>query len=117
MRQLTIVVLISIIMLSVVYYYCFYDSFDSEISNSPSFTTSVPGIINGEELFKGNCIVCHGEKRMVPLPEKPSQAPTLSAKNVNRTAIEKGRPEKGMPSWSKVLTPEEITAIIEYLKS
>ena len=117
MRKLTIVVLISIIMLSVVYYYCFYDSFDSEISNSPSFTTSVPGIINGEELFKGNCVVCHGEKRMVPLPEKPSQAPTLSAKNVNRTAIERGIPEKGMPSWGKVLTPEEITAIIEYLKS
>jgi len=104
-------------MLSVVYYYCFYDSFDSEISNSPSFTTSVPGIINGEELFKGNCVVCHGEKRMVPLPEKPSQAPTLSAKNVNRTTIERGIPEKGMPSWGKVLTPEEITAIIEYLKS
>lgn len=117
MRKLTIVVLISIIMLSVVYYYCFYDSFDSEISNSPSFTTSVPGIINGEELFKGNCVVCHGEKRMVPLPEKPSQAPTLSAKNVNRTTIERGVPEKGMPSWGKVLTPEEITAIIEYLKS
>jgi len=104
-------------MLSVVYYYCFYDSFVSELSNSPSFTTSVPGIINGEELFKGNCVVCHGEKRMVPLPEKPSQAPTLSAKNVNRTAIERGRPEKGMPSWGKVLTPEEITAIIEYLRS
>ena len=117
MRKLTIVFLISIIMLSVVYYYCFYDSFDSEISNSPSFTTSVPGIINGEELFKGNCVVCHGEKRMVPLPEKPSQAPTLSAKNVNRTTIERGIPEKGMPSWGKVLTPEEITAIIEYLKS
>ena len=117
MRQLIIFALISIIILSIGSYYYISNLFDSEISNSPSFTTSVPGIINGEELFKGNCIVCHGEKRMVPLPEKPSQAPTLSAKNVNRTVIEKGRPEKGMPSWSKVLTPEEITAIIEYLKS
>lgn len=87
------------------------------MSNSPTLSTSDSRIIDGEELFKGNCIVCHGEKRMVPLPEKPSQAPTLSAKNVNRTVIENGRPEKGMPSWDKVLTPEEITAIIEYLKS
>lgn len=87
------------------------------MSNYPTLSTSASTIIDGEKLFKGNCVVCHGEKRMVPLPEKPSQAPTLSVKNVNRTLIEKGRPEKGMPSWSKVLTPDEITAIIEYLKS
>lgn len=87
------------------------------MSNSPTLSTSTSRIIDGEELFKGNCVVCHGEKRMVPLPDKTRQAPTLSVKNVNRTVIEKGRPEKGMPSWNKVLTPEEITAIIEYLKS
>jgi cytochrome c oxidase cbb3-type subunit 3 len=117
MRPLIIFALISIIILSIGSYYYISNSIDSEISNSPTPSTSSSRIINGEELFKGNCVVCHGEKRIVPLPEKPSQAPTLSAKNVNRTVIEKGRPEKGMPSWSKVLTPEEITAIIEYLKS
>ena len=117
MKLLNIFVLISIIFLSVGFYYYISSSIDSEISDSPTPSTSPSRIIDGEELFKGNCIVCHGEKRMVPLPEKPSQAPTLSAKNVNRTVIENGRPEKGMPSWSKVLTPEEITAIIEYLKS
>jgi len=79
------------------------------MSNSPTLSTSASTIIDGEKLFKGNCIVCHGEK--------PNQAPTLSVKNVNRTVIENGRPEKDMPLWSKVLTPDKITATIEYLKS
>ena len=117
MRQLIIFSLISIIILLIGSYYYISSSFYSKLSNSPTLSTSTSRIIDGEKLFKGNCVVCHGEKRMVPLPEKPSQAPTLSAKNVNRTVIEKGRPEKGMPSWGKVLTSEEITAIIEYLKS
>jgi cytochrome c oxidase cbb3-type subunit 3 len=117
MKLLIIFALISIIILSIGSYYYISSSIDSEMSNSPTISTSPSRIMDGEELFKGNCIVCHGQKRMLPLPEKPSQAPTLSAKNVNRTVIEDGRPEKGMPSWSKVLTPEEITAIIEYLKS
>ncbi|WP_455368355.1 c-type cytochrome [[Eubacterium] cellulosolvens] len=117
MRLLFIFASISIIILSIGSYYYLSNSIDLEISNSPTPSASASRIIDGEELFKGNCVVCHGKKRMVPLPEKPSQAPALSAKNVNRTVIEKGRPEKGMPSWSRVLTPEEITAIIEYLKS
>ncbi|WP_455280131.1 c-type cytochrome [[Eubacterium] cellulosolvens] len=117
MRQLIIFALISIIILSIGSYYYISNSFNFEISNSSTLSTSTLRIIDGEALFKGNCVICHGEKRMVPLPEKPNQAPSLSAKNVNRTVIENGRPEKGMPSWSKVLTPEEITAIIDYLKS
>ncbi|MFX1243149.1 MAG: c-type cytochrome [Promethearchaeota archaeon] len=117
MRRLIIFALISIIIISIGSYYHISNSINSEIFNSPTPSTSSPNVLDGEELFKGNCVVCHGEKRMVPLPEKPGQAPTLSAKNVNRTVIEKGRPEKGMPSWSNVLTPDEITAIVAYLKS
>ena len=96
MRELIIFALISIIILSIGSYYYISNSFDSEKSNSPTLATSASRIIDGEELSKGNCVVCYGEKRMVPLPEKPSQAPSLSAKNVNRTVIDNGRPEKGM---------------------
>ena len=117
MRLLVIFVLITIIILSIGSYYIISNPIDSEISNSSKPSTATSRIVDGEALFKGNCVVCHGEKRMVPLPEKPSQAPTLSAKNVNKTVIENGKPEKGMPAWSRVLTPDEITAIIEYLKS
>jgi cytochrome c oxidase cbb3-type subunit 3 len=114
---LIIFTLISIIIVSIGSYYYISNSINSEILNSPTPSTSNPNILDGEELFKGNCVICHGEKLIVPLPEKPGQAPTLSAKNVNRTVIEKWRPEKGMPSWSNILTPDEITAIIDYLKS
>jgi hypothetical protein len=40
-----------------------------------------------------------------------------SARNVDRDIIENGIADVGMPAFKKILTPEEITAIINYLKS
>ena len=66
---------------------------------------------DGETLYIQNCAGCHGSKGV------GSIGPTLSAKNVDRNLIENGIADAGMPVFKKILTPEEITAIINFLKS
>jgi hypothetical protein len=44
-------------------------------------------------------------------------APALSARNVDRNIIENGIADVGIPVFKKILTPEEITTIINFLKS
>jgi len=44
-------------------------------------------------------------------------APPLLGYNVGRDIIQKGRLNEGMPSFEKILSPDEISSILEYLKS
>jgi mono/diheme cytochrome c family protein len=66
---------------------------------------------DGEMLYRQNCAGCHGSKGV------GSMGPALSARNVDRNIIENGIADVGMPVFKKILTPEEITTIIDYLKS
>jgi len=66
---------------------------------------------DGETLYRQNCVGCHGSKGV------GSMGPALSARNVDRNKIENGIADAGMPVFKKILTPEEITAIINFLKS
>jgi mono/diheme cytochrome c family protein len=66
---------------------------------------------DGETLYRQNCAGCHGSKGV------GSMGPALSARNVDRNKIENGIADAGMPVFKKILTPEEITAIINFLKS
>jgi len=66
---------------------------------------------DGETLYVQNCAGCHGSKGV------DSMGPALSARNVDRNLIENGIADVGMPVFKKILTPEEITAIINFLKS
>jgi mono/diheme cytochrome c family protein len=66
---------------------------------------------DGEILYRQNCAGCHGSKGV------GSMGPALSARNVDRNKIENGIADAGMPVFKKILTPEEITAIINFLKS
>lgn len=67
-----------------------------------------PTMVDGSVLYKENCEGCHGVKGVGGI------APALSS-NVHKSIIENGNIEKGMPSFKDKLTPEEITAIIDYL--
>ncbi|MBI4498036.1 MAG: c-type cytochrome [Chloroflexi bacterium] len=75
----------------------------------------------GEELFKKNCVMCHGEDGM-----RQVTAPLGSRRYVSRKGfdglvgrISGGRTTAGMPAWSEEqggpLAREEIKAIVEYL--
>ncbi len=66
-------------------------------------------VIDGESLYKKNCLDCHGAKGV------GDTASALSASNANRSILENGDVEH--PSFKDILTSEEITAIIDYLKS
>ena len=66
-------------------------------------------ILDGESLYNKNCKDCHGAKGV------GDTAPALSASNADRSILENGDVEH--PSFKDILTPDEITAIIDYLKS
>jgi len=65
-------------------------------------------IVDGTILYKENCEGCHGARGAGGI------APALSSK-IGKSIIENGNIEKGMPAFKDKLTPEEITAIIDYL--
>ncbi|MGB6681223.1 MAG: cytochrome c [Candidatus Bathyarchaeia archaeon] len=96
----------------------------TETPTTPKTTTTTPNptptetpkvtpnnATEGEKLYIQNCAGCHGTKGVGAL------GPALSAKNVDRNLIENGIAYAGMPVFKKILTPEEITAIINFLKS
>ncbi len=66
-------------------------------------------ILDGASLYDENCKACHGAKGV------GDTAPAVSANNVDRSILENGEVEH--PSFKDILTPDEITAIIDYLKS
>jgi mono/diheme cytochrome c family protein len=82
---------------------------------SPSLTETPEKTSNkatdGETLYIQNCGGCHGSKGV------GAWGPALSTKNVDRSLIENGIADAGMPVFKKILTSEEITAIINFIKS
>jgi mono/diheme cytochrome c family protein len=82
---------------------------------SPSPTETPKETLNnaadGETLYVQNCGGCHGSRGV------GAWGPALSTRNVDRNLIENGIADAGMPVFKKILTPEEITAIINFLKS
>ena len=79
---------------------------------------------SGEELFEANCSICHfpdrkdkkvgpGLKELFKNPKLPKTGRPTSEKNIRETLINGG--EK-MPPF-KHLKKDDITAIIDYLKS
>lgn len=85
----------------------------TQTKESPTTTetkTETPkAILDGASLYDENCKACHGAKGV------GDTAPAVSANNVDRSILENGEVEH--PSFKDILTPDEITAIIDYLKS
>ena len=78
---------------------------------SPPQSTTPTVAADGATLYKNNCQACHGAKGV------GGTGPALTASNVNRDTIEKGIVDKGMPAFGNTLTPDQITAILQYLTS
>ena len=67
-------------------------------------------------LYAQNCAACHGERgegRMGPALTHLDDHTDDEIYHI----IAEGRPERGMPAWAGRLTPEEITALVGYLRT
>jgi len=91
-------------------YYFITLGFESKL-NSPYETDNESFLLQGERVYREHCMRCHGRKGAGGV------APPLLAYNVDRNTIQKGRINEGMPSFEKILSPDEISSMLEYLKS
>jgi mono/diheme cytochrome c family protein len=74
----------------------------------------------GQVIFQSTCYACHGANG-----QGTDRAPALNSKalldkfddNWFRQTISDGRPAKGMPTWGKVLSPEQINSVVAYIRS
>jgi mono/diheme cytochrome c family protein len=78
-----------------------------------AFLTDPANIELGQQLFRQQCVKCHGKGAY------PGKAPKLKVKKLSpediylRTAYGFGR----MPAWEDVFTDHELMAITAYVKS
>lgn len=94
--------------------------------SAPLPFTLVGDPAHGRILFDQNCVACHGKKgdgagpRAYFIEPKPENFTSASARGeLNRphlfNAISKGVNGTVMPAWEKVLTPQQIADIAEYV--
>jgi mono/diheme cytochrome c family protein len=103
------IVAVIVVIAAVAGYY--YMSAPSAPATIPSIEETSPQAIDGGNLFETNCMPCHGAKG------EGKSAPALTASNADRSIIENGKLDEGMPAFGDRLSQEEITAILEYLQS
>ncbi len=89
----------------------------------PSRPVTVGSSLSGKEIYKRNCLACHGDRGEgqdgLSLQKDFGDIPD----NVIQT-VTYGRIEKGMPPWgsgidelAKVLSEEEIARVVEYIQT
>ncbi len=75
----------------------------------------------GWRQYSVNCARCHGQD-VLPNPVAANLLVSLGPSGAIDTpdkflqAVSKGRPERGMPAFGSLLTPEQINAIYAYVK-
>jgi len=108
-RAIIGIVAVIVVIAAVAGYY--YMSAPSAPATIPPVEETTPQAIDGRNLFETNCMPCHGAKG------EGGSAPALTASNADRSIIENGELDEGMPAFGGSLSSEEITAILEYLQS
>ncbi len=73
----------------------------------------------GKNIFKGNCVVCHGDAGQGGIGPNLTDAYWLHGGGIQHVfkTIKYGVPEKGMVSWEKNLNPKQISAVANYIIS
>lgn len=81
---------------------------------------------DGQKIFLANCTPCHGEDGKGRTPQgkklhaKDLTVSTLANADIEKQIVAGSKDRSGssrMPSFKTTLTPEEITALIAYLKT
>lgn len=92
--------------LIVLAFYCVTD-----VDAQPPKTT----VEDGKIIFQNNCIRCHGyEGNLGKQGAKNLQVSQLNDSQL-LTIISNGK--WAMPKWKKVLTPEQLSAVTQYVKT
>lgn len=78
------------------------------------------GLKKGEEIYNNNCMPCHMEKGRGDIGPNLTDEYWLWAKGTPETiypVVFNGVPENGMPTWSEVLSADEIYEVVSYVQS
>jgi cytochrome c oxidase cbb3-type subunit 3 len=78
------------------------------------------GVKKGEEIFNTNCVPCHKEKGRGDIGPNLTDEYWLWAKGSPATiypVVFNGVPQNGMPTWSAVLSNDEIYEVVSYVQS
>jgi len=81
--------------------------------------TPTPNPAQGATIYKSTCYACHGVNG-----EGTKTAPALNSQalltkfddNWLRKTISQGVPSKGMPTWGRVLSPQQIDAVTAFIR-
>ena len=79
-----------------------------------------PAILDiGRARFTKTCAACHGENAQGLIGPNLTDDRWIHGGNVEQVfqTIVKGWPAKGMPPWGRALKPEEIAALVSYVRS
>ena len=74
----------------------------------------------GQEVFSGKCLACHGDKGQGLIGPNLTDDFWLQGKGTLQDIAEVvtiGVPEKGMPPWGPVLTNDELADVVEFVRS
>ncbi len=82
--------------------------------------TPTPSAVEGQAIFSSVCYACHGTNG-----QGTARAPALNDQkllaqfddNWFRQTVADGRPSQGMPTWGKVLSPQQIDAVVAYIRT
>ncbi|MEQ1504892.1 MAG: c-type cytochrome [Myxococcota bacterium] len=77
------------------------------------------GPVSGEDVFKQNCVVCHGEAMEGKVGPSLVDATWIHGGTLPEIehTITVGVPDKGMVTWGPILGPEKVKAVAEYIYS
>jgi cytochrome c oxidase cbb3-type subunit 3 len=79
-----------------------------------------PAVVQaGATRFGKTCASCHGEKAQGLIGPNLTDDRWIHGGSVEQVfqSVAKGWPAKGMPPWGRVLRPEELSALVSYVRS
>ncbi|MEE9258537.1 MAG: cytochrome c [Nitrospinaceae bacterium] len=94
---------------------------------SPAPTLATPGPETGKALFIKKCQPCHGERGdgktfaanvLDPPPKNFTSPQTKKKLTIERMirSVTQGRPGTAMMPWKDVLSPDDINAVVHYIR-
>ena len=96
-------------------------------ATAPDNSSADTAGINGKELYALNCMICHrntGKGGPTTIQGKKIKPDNLTEAHMKSwpdekwfKVIQEGRPDDGMPAFKDKLKPEEIKAIVDYVKT
>ena len=78
-----------------------------------------PEVIDGEQIYRTNCIACHGPGLKGTVGPNLVDAEWIHGGELEQIVrtITEGVPDKGMVSWGPILGPEKIDAVARFVHS